>query len=299
MPTYLVKRIKRGVELAFLAAIISAPMPAQKNGAVSKRAVHIKGSTFEMGIADAAVPELMQKFSIKRPELFQESGPVHTVTLSDFYLDKTEVTNDMFKRFLDKDPEWKKGKISPDSHNGKYLDKWEGAKFPDDEGNFPVVNVTWQAAAAYCRSVEMRLPTEAEWEYSARGGKKNALFPWGDEVPDKSRLNYGKSGFGRAVPVGRYPPNGFGLYDMAGNVWEFLADEWQPYKAGAAKNPVAGNDLFVAGESFRAVTTRRALRGGSYGAGDLNLLVTYRDSHLPSNAADHVGFRCAASFKKK
>lgn len=272
---------------------------AQDLRSIGKRAVLIKGVTFEMGIAEKEVPELMRKFSINRPELFREASPQHVVTIGDYYLDKTEVSNAAFKKFLDRNNEWKKDKIAPSAHNGKYLQNWNGNGFPRGEGAYPVVNVTWQSAVAYCRSVGMRLPTEAEWEYAARGGLKGALFPWGNEPPDKTRLNFGKSGFDRAIEVGRYAPNGFGLYDVAGNVWEFLADEWQLYKPGAATDPVAGGDLFDSGDSYLAVKTRRVLRGGSFGAGDVNLLVTYRDSHVPSNAGDHVGFRCAAPKTKK
>lgn len=274
-------------------------MSAQVKRVIDNRAVLIKGATFEMGIAEEEIPELMRKFSVKRPELFREAGPKHRVTISDFYLDKTEVTNAAFKRFIDKNTDWGKERVASSMHNGKYLQTWDGNSFPRGEKDHPVVNVTWQAAVAYCRSVGMRLPTEAEWEYAATGGLKGAKFPWGNELPDKTRLNYGESGFDRAIEVGRYAPNGFGLYDMAGNVWEFLADEWQLYKDSAATNPVAGGDLFENGDSYLSVTTRRALRGGSYSAGDLNLLVTYRDSHLPTNAGDHVGFRCAASTRKK
>lgn len=166
---------------------------------------------------------------------------------------------------------------------------------------FPAIAMTQHAANKFCHWLSAktghfyRLPTEAEWEYAARGGLKGAKFPWGNQLPNKARLNYGQSGFDRAIKVGRYAPNGFGLHDMAGNVWEFIADEWQLYRDGVATNPVAGGDLFDKGDSYLAVTTRRVLRGGSYGAGDLNLFVAYRDSHDPGNAGDHVGFRCAAS----
>lgn len=274
-------------------------MSSQAKHLTDNRAVLIKGTTFEMGIAEEEIPELMRKFSVNRPEIFREASPKHRVTIDDYYLDKTEVTNGAFKKFLEKAPEWRKDKIGPSAHNGKYLHTWNGNSFPPGEENYPVVNVTWQAAIGYCHSVGMRLPTEAEWEYAARGGLKGSLFPWGNEFANKSRLNYGESGFNRAIQVGQYAPNGFGLYDMAGNVWEFLADEWQLYRDVAATNPVAGGDLFDKGDSYLSVSTRRVLRGGSYGAGDLNLLVTYRDSHVPTNSGDHVGFRCAASAAKK
>ena len=148
---------------------------------------------------------------------------------------------------------------------------------------------------AYCRSVGKRLPTEAEWEHAARG-KLQGLFPWGDEPADKGRANYGGSGIGSTSAVGSYPANGYGLFDMAGNVWEFLADEWQPYTSDAQRNPVAGGDLFLGGDSFLKIKNRRVIHGGSYGGDPINLWVEYRDSHPPENAKEFVGFRCAKSL---
>lgn len=288
-------RVKQLICSAFVVIFLNAPISAQVERVFDSRAVLIKGDNFEMGIGEEEIPELMRTFKVIRPELFREASPKHRVTIDDYYIDKTEVTNAAFKKFVEKNAEWGKDKIAPSAHNGKYLQVWNGNNFPHGQENFPVVYVTWHAAVAYCRSVGMRLPTEAEWEYAARGGLKGAKFPWGNQLPNKARLNYGQSGFDRAIEVGRYAPNGFGLHDMAGNVWEFIADEWQLYRDGVATNPVAGGDLFEKGDSYLAVTTRRVLRGGSYGAGDLNLFVAYRDSHDPGNAGDHVGFRCAAS----
>lgn len=86
--------------------------------------------------------------------------------------------------------------------------------------------VVWYAAVVYCRSVHGRLPTESEWEYAAHGGQTTE-FPWGDEAPDSRRVNFGGSGRDAPVDVGMYPPNRFGLYDMAGSVWEYTADAWK------------------------------------------------------------------------
>jgi sulfatase modifying factor 1 len=244
----------------------------------------IPGATFEMGQETGDIPKLMEMFKVSHRELFQEETPKHRVTIGSFYLDRTEVTNGAFKAFVEEHPEWMKDKIAPSLHNRNYLQHWNGNDFPAGQADHPVVFVSWYAANAYCSSLGKRLPTEAEWEFAARGGLEGKAFPWGDETPDKTRANYGESGLKAATKVGSYLANGYGLQDMAGNVWEYLADEWQKYplKSTAVSDPLK-------------VKTRRALRGGSYAGGVVNLRVTYRDSHSPENAGDHVGFRCAMS----
>ena len=120
-------------------------------------------------------------------------------------------------------------------------------------------------------------------------------------MPDKTLVNFSQSGINATVTVGSYPANGYGLFDMAGNVWEFTADQWSTYSntSKPQADPVAGGDRFE-GSSYLQVKTRRVIRGGSYGASPVNLRVTYRDSHLPTNAAAYVGFRCAKdAFNKK
>jgi formylglycine-generating enzyme required for sulfatase activity len=243
---------------------------------------------------------LQQVFNIKRAELFTAEAPRRRVKIDSFYLDKTEVTNADFKKFLDKNPAWQKDKIPSEFNNGKYLQDWNGANFPPNKTRFPVVFVSWHSAVAYCQSLGQRLPSEAEWEYAARGGLSDKQFPWGDEMPDKTRANFGASALGASVAVGSYPANGYGLFDMTGNVWEFLADEWKSYPADTRLqvNPVAGGDFFL-GDSYRQIKTRRVIRGGSYGGAPVNLRVTFRDSHVPENAVEHVGFRCAQSVPAK
>ncbi|HEY8561125.1 MAG TPA: formylglycine-generating enzyme family protein [Pyrinomonadaceae bacterium] len=261
--------------------------------------VLIEGATFEMGTDKAEIPKLLEIFQVKRADLFNEETPRRRVRLDSFYLDRTEVTNADFKRFLDKNPAWRKGKIAAELHNGKYLQDWNGSDFPVGKAKHPVAFVSWYAAVAFCQSRGKRLPSEAEWEYAARGGLQNKHFPWGDEPPDKTRANFGASEIGAPTAVAAYAPNGYGLYDLAGNVWEFLADEWSKYPetTETAINPVAGGDFFTSG-SFRLVRTRRALRGGSFGGAAVNLRVAYRDSHAPENAVAHVGFRCAQGRRR-
>jgi formylglycine-generating enzyme len=246
-----------------------------------------------MGIDSSQVPALKQLFHVDAPQLFEPEMPRHSVTIESFYMDKYLVTNAQFKRFVDQNPQWQPQNIREDFHNGNYLKQWNARGYPPEKADHPVVNVSWYAAAAYCQWAGKRLPTEAEFEHAARGGL-TALYPWGDQPVDKTRANYSGSDIGTTTPVGHYPANGYGLFDMAGNVWEFLADEWQPYRPNPRENPVAGGDLFTDGQSFLRVKTRRVIRGGSWGGAPINLWVEYRDSHPPADARDFVGFRCAA-----
>jgi formylglycine-generating enzyme required for sulfatase activity len=259
---------------------------------------YIPSAIYGMGTDPADISQLQQVFGIKRGDLFAAEVPQHTVTLSPFYLDRHEVTNAQFKRFVDSSPEWRPGRIPAKYHNGNYLKHWIAGSYPTGQADHPVVNVSWYAAAAFCRQAGKRLPTEAEWEYAARGGLLGKQFPWGDELPDKTRANFQGSGVGSTVPVGSYPPNGYGLYDMAGNVWEYLADEWGSYAAAPQVDPVAGGSRFT-DESYLSVTGRRVIRGGSWGGSPVNLRVAYRDSHPSDGAREFVGFRCAASAPKR
>ena len=259
-----------------------------------KLMVRIPGATFKMGTELSKVAQIAAAFNIsKHPDLVRAETPQHTVTISSFYLDKYEVTNVQFQKFILTHPEWRPARIAKQFHNGNYLKGWTGDDFPKGKAKHPVVNVSWYAAVAFCQSLGKRLPTEAEWEFAARGGLREPIFPWGDALADKRRANYAGSNLNATTPVGSYPANGYGLFDMAGNVWEFMADEWGPYSDQSQTNPVAGGNLFL-DQSFLAVTTRRVIRGGSYAGAPLNLRVTYRDSHPPDGAREFVGFRCAA-----
>ncbi|MEP6788519.1 MAG: SUMF1/EgtB/PvdO family nonheme iron enzyme [Acidobacteriota bacterium] len=253
----------------------------------------IPGSSFWMGTDATKIPEIAKAFGIeKHPDLISTETPRHRVTIRPFYLDKYEVTNVQFRKFIHKHRQWSVARMPKQFENGNYLKGWSGNDFPKGKVNFPVVNVSWFAAVAYCQSVGKRLPTEAEWEFAARGGLVDQIFPWGNEQVDASRANYGGSKLGAASAVGSYAPNGYGLFDMSGNVWEFMADEWQPYTEETRFDPVAGGDRFLSG-SYLMVKTRRVIRGGSWGGAPLNLRVTYRDSHPADGARDFVGFRCA------
>jgi formylglycine-generating enzyme required for sulfatase activity len=255
--------------------------------------VRIKGATFKMGTDAARIPQLAAVFKIERhPDMIAGEAPQHTVTLSAFYIDKYEVSNAQFAEFLRTHPEWTAARMPAVFNNGNYLKDWTTDQYPPDKANHPVVDVSWYAAVAYCQSLGKRLPSEAEWEYAARGGLRNKAFPWGDQPVDKTRANFGGSELNTTTPVGKYRPNGYGLFDLAGNVWEFTADDWGAYSADIHINPVAGRNFFVDG-SFMLISSRRVIRGGSYGGAPLNLRVTYRDSHPANGAQPFVGFRCA------
>ena len=244
-----------------------------------------------MGIDAGAVPRFQRLFEIDTAKLFDDEVPKHSVTVNDFYLDKYLVTNEQFKTFVAANPEWRPGRLARELDNTNYLRYWSNAEEVDRRRNHPVVNVNWYAAVAYCRWQGKRLPTEAEWEYAARGGL-SALFPWGDDPVDAKRANYQGSGLKTTSPVGSYPPNRYGLFDMAGNVWEFLWDEWKAYPSAPQKSSKA-RDTGAADTPYLSVRSRRVIRGGSFDGAPVNLWVEYRDSHPPNGSREFVGFRCA------
>ncbi len=254
--------------------------------------VLVRGATFPMGIDAAQIPRLGKIFGIDAPELFQGMVPKHRVTLDDFSIDKYLVTNAQFQRFTNSKAEWQSNRIPAGLDNGNYLKHWEETAAFTRKADHPVVNVNWYAAVAYCRWAGKRLPTEAEWERAARVDL-NALFPWGNEPVEPTRTSLSGSGRGTTSRVGAYPANGYGIFDMTGNVWQFLADEWKPYSADPQKNPVAGGNMFLDGKAFLQVKTRRVIRGGSFDGAPVNFWVGYRDSHPPDGSREFVGFRCA------
>jgi formylglycine-generating enzyme required for sulfatase activity len=250
--------------------------------------VRIEPRGFCMGSHDLGDPELVAcQAPVADLDAQAYEKPQHLVKIGKpFLLSRYEVTFEEYDRFV-----YATGKRPPS-------DSGFGAGMTEDhKKRLPVITVSWEDAQAYARWLSeatgksFRLPTEAEWEYAARGGLVGKQFPWGDEAPSPKRANYAESGLGAATTVGRYPANGYGLYDMAGNVWEYCLDEWKPYSDGPQENPVAGG-MLPAEDAFRTVTTRRVIRGGSWGGAPVNLRAAYRDSHPPAGAGPHVGFRC-------
>ena len=169
--------------------------------------------------------------------------PVHTVTLDGFYIDKTEVTVGQFKAFL-----------ADSGYN--WAGSWDEVDQYSPSGDHPMIEVNYDDAVAYCEWAGKRLPTEAEWEYAARGGLEGQRYPWGNDAPDGSKANYWGDGDDSGTTVaGSYSVNGHGLYDVAGNVYEWCAD-WY------------GNDYYTysldTNPQGPATGTYRVLRGGSW-----------------------------------
>jgi formylglycine-generating enzyme required for sulfatase activity len=253
-------------------------------------AVPVPGGTFRMGTDAEVVPALRSRYGVSFPGSFENETPGHVVEVSPFLMDQNEVTNARFAAFLEARPEWRRENVPAERQNGHYLELWTEGRPPSSRADHPVVFVTWHAAQAFCRWAGGRLPTEAEWEFAARAGT-NVEFPWGDALPTPALANYAASGKGDTVPVDQYPPNALGLHDLAGNVWEFVLDEWQDhYPEGRQRDPVAGGP--VVADVLLGVTGRRVIRGGSFGGAPVNLRTRWRDSHPVTNAVAFVGFRC-------
>ena len=244
--------------------------------------VLIPASEFQMGSEDEDAND--------------DEQPVHTVHLDAFYMDEHEVTNSEYQEFLLENPRWQKSRIIKWLHDGDYLKHWRGNNYPSGKANHPVVYVSWYAAMAYAAWAGKRLPTEAEWEYAARGGLAWKKYPWGDTIT-YADANYDNN-VGDTTPVGRYSDNGYGLYDMAGNVLEWCLDKHDSdfYAVSyASRNPIAGGETIQwLWENFTTIPTGsiRVLRGGSWYLIAWDLRVANRSRNTPTYPYGSIGFRC-------
>ena len=228
----------------------------------------------------------------------ENEKPVHTVYLDTFYIDTYEVTNADYKKFVDANPIFSKTNFPVDLHDGNYLTQWRDTAYPPGKELHPVTHVSWYAAVAYSRWMGKRLPTEAEWEKAARGGLPGVKYPWGNAVLPTT-ANYTGVSDGTTV-VGTYPPNRYGVYDIAGNVQEWCLDEYDAafYEASPREHPIAGVETIaeVLEAYLTNIATERVLRGGSWQSDVDMLRVAARPRQLtPKTTTPAVGFRCARS----
>lgn len=235
-----------------------------------------------------------------------------TVYTDAFYMDMHPVTNAAYKVFVDANPQWSKDRLYKDRvyriYAEGYLVLWRDNNYPDGHADHPVTFVSWHAAMAYSNWLGKRLPTEAEWEKAARGGLEGHKYPWGDTDPDGTQCNFADKntdykwsnmdvddGYRWTSPVGSYPANGYGLYDMAGNVDEWCLDAYhgQFYNNLPDRNPIRGNrSIADVVENYIKIETERPMRGGAWNDDARFLQVTFRDNYPPVNTEDSLGFRC-------
>jgi sulfatase modifying factor 1 len=279
---------------------------------------------------------------------FEDARPWHRVFVDGFWMDKTEVTNQQFDEFVratgyvtvaERTPRAEDYPGAPpenlvagsvvftpppqavplDTHYRwwSYVKgaDWRHPNGPDSnldgKANHPVVHIAYEDALAYCTWAKKRLPTEAEFEFAARGGLDHKRFVWGDEFQPGGKFmantfqghfpdtNTAEDGFAATAPVGSFPPNGYGLYDIAGNVWEWTSDWYRPdyYQTladigGVVRNPTGPAESFDPSEPG---TTKRVHRGGSYLCTD-----QYCTRYSPGGrgkgeldtGTNHLGFRC-------
>jgi formylglycine-generating enzyme len=251
-------------------------------------------------------------------------GPVREITLRPFWFDATAVSNERFVAFVAATGHVTEAEqygwsfvfagLLPDDFpetRGAAAAPWwrqvEGADWQHPEGphsgigarpDHPVVHVTWSDAMEYCAWAGARLPTEAEWEYAARGGLEQKRYPWGDELTpggvhrcniwqgEFPQSNTVDDGYYGTAPVEAFEPNGFGLYNMCGNAWEWCADWFSPrfHIDGPRENPIGPPD-----------GTHRVIRGGSYLCHEsycYRYRVAARSANTPDSSTGNTGFRC-------
>jgi formylglycine-generating enzyme required for sulfatase activity len=304
--------------------------------------VLIPGGEFSMGASD---PPDMDEVGMKATT---DARPVHRVYVDGFFMDKTDVTNAQFAEFVkatgyttiaERKPRAEDfpgalpenlvpGSVvfSPPNHPVRLDDSFQwwkyvaGANWQHPMGpssdlkgkdNYPVVHIAYADAEAYARWAGKRLPTEAEWEFAARGGLAGKPYVWGDSLRPNGKWmanthqgqfpikDTGEDGFAGIAPVAQYPPNGYGLYDMAGNVWQWTSDWYRPdyyqqlASAGAvARNPQGPGSSFDPSEPDQP---KKVHRGGSFLCTPQycsRYIVGTRGKGEVTTGTNHLGFRC-------
>ncbi|XP_057560828.1 formylglycine-generating enzyme isoform X2 [Hippopotamus amphibius kiboko] len=278
------------------------------------------------------------------PQIKQDGeAPARRVAIDAFYMDAYEVSNAEFEKFVNStgylteaekfgDSFVFEGMLSEqvksDIQQAVAAAPWwlpvKGANWRHPEGpdstilhrpDHPVLHVSWNDAVAYCTWAGKRLPTEAEWEYSCRGGLQNRLFPWGNKLQPKGQhyaniwqgefpvTNTGEDGFRGTAPVDAFPPNGFGLYNIVGNAWEWTSDWWTIHHSVEEtinpKGPLSGKDRVKKGGSYMC---HKVYQNPIAGEPDFHEKQSYcyryrcaaRSQNTPDSSASNLGFRCAA-----
>jgi len=267
---------------ALTAVPASSPSPIRSRATDGAEMMFVPAGEFLMGSPDAD------------PKAGDDEKPLHTVYLDAFWIDRTEVTNARYVQFLNALGEHAGACEGRDCAETQVEDKYshivrQGGRYVVEPGfeDHPATQVSWHGAQAYCAWAGARLPTEAEWEKAARGVDGRS-YPWGNQLPDCDQAQFGDCG-GMTVPVGSLPAGAspYGVLDMAGNVWEWVADWYDPayYGSSPAQNP-PGPDSGV----------RKVFRGGSWGYPPTFIRAGDRARNRPTYAGFNVGFRCAATI---
>ena len=228
-------------------------------------------------------------FFVGSSECGEDALPQHECSSSGFYIDRVPVTNGLFARFVQETgyvTEAEEGEGAPLWGDGQWKVlpgvSWRsplGVTIPQDFDLHPVTQVTYTDALAYAEWAGRRLPTEEEWEYASRGGQKDIHYPWGNTI---TRSNANFSGE-NTTPVMQYQANGYGLYDIAGNVWEWTTSWYKAYPGNAVENPHFG-------ENYKVV------RGGAWMYDGFHCMVSYRNANQPAHCYPTLGFRTAYDF---